>query len=122
MRSTTDSREKTRNKDKTVTRLRELRDELLAGYEQCRADLFSVTGADSEDEDATEQAWASGNHVLRHLQAEIREVDDALERLRVGQYGRCVDCGAPIRANRLRAMPTARRCIRCQAGAERKAG
>ena len=122
MRSTSDSRGKTRNNDKTVMRLRELRDELLAGYERCRADLLSVAGADSADEDTTERAWASSADILRHLQAEIREVDDALERLRVGQYGRCVDCGAPIRANRLRAMPTARRCIRCQAGAERKAG
>ncbi|HUU96421.1 MAG TPA: TraR/DksA family transcriptional regulator [Phycisphaerae bacterium] len=122
MRSTSDSRGKTRNNDKTVTRLRELRDELLAGYERCRADLFSVAGADSDDEDATEQAWASGTGILRHLQAEIREVDDALERVRIGQYGRCVDCAAPIRADRLRAVPTARRCISCQAGAERKAG
>jgi len=122
MRLTSDSRGKTRTDDKTVMRLRELRDELLAGYERCRADLLSVAGADSDDEDATEQAWAFGANILRHLQAEIREVDDALERLRLGQYGRCVDCGAPIRANRLRAMPTARRCIRCQAGAERKAG
>jgi len=122
MRLTSDSRGKTRTDDKTVTRLRELRDGLLAGYERCRADLLSVAGADSDDEDATEQAWASGADILRHLQAEIREVDDSLERLRVGQYGRCEDCGATIRANRLRAMPTARRCVRCQAGAERKAG
>lgn len=122
MRLTSDSRGKTCNDLKTLTRLRELRDELLAGYEQYRADLFSVAGADSGDEDASEQAWASGADILRHLQAEIREVDDALERLRAGQYGRCMDCGAPIRANRLRAMPTARRCVGCQAGAERKAG
>ena len=110
------------NDHKTVTRLRELREELLAGYEQCRADLLSASDADSDDEDATEQAWASGADILRHLQAEIREVDDALERLRAGQYGRCEDCDATIRADRLRAIPTARRCVRCQAGAERKAG
>ena len=49
-------------------------------------------------------------------------VQDALERLRDGTLGRCADCGSPIAVSRLRAVPTARRCKRCQVGLERKAG
>ena len=101
-----------------ATRLQELRKELRADYEQCIVDLRSVTDSD----DAAECAYACAADILRHLLAEIRDVEAALERVRVGQYGLCVDCGTPISVSRLRAMPTARRCMQCQVGAERKAG
>jgi RNA polymerase-binding transcription factor DksA len=32
-----------------------------------------------------------------------------------GSYGRCDDCGEPIEAARLDALPTAIRCLSCQA-------
>ncbi len=44
------------------------------------------------------------------LAAEIRE---ALERLDVGTYGRCVACGQPIPARRLQAIPYTPHCITC---------
>ena len=101
-----------------ATRLQELRRELRADYEQCIVDLQSA--ADSDD--AVERAYGCATDILRHLLTEIREVEAALERVRLGQYGMCVDCGTPINASRLRAMPTARRCMLCQVGTERKAG
>ena len=45
---------------------------------------------------------------------ELREVEDALARIRDGDYGTCIDCGGPIGVARLKAYPTAVRCIRCQ--------
>ncbi|HXZ93916.1 MAG TPA: TraR/DksA family transcriptional regulator [Burkholderiales bacterium] len=45
---------------------------------------------------------------------EIRALDAALARLDDGSYGDCVDCGGEIGLERLRAYPTAERCIRCQ--------
>ena len=45
---------------------------------------------------------------------ELREVEAALARLREGGYGECADCGAEIEVGRLRANPTATRCLRCQ--------
>ncbi len=45
---------------------------------------------------------------------ELREYEAALERLKAGTYGECVDCGEPVRVERLEASPAAARCINCQ--------
>ena len=52
----------------------------------------------------------------------LREVDAALERLRDGQYGRCRRCHGDISAQRLRAMPFAVCCQKCEAAREREMG
>jgi len=49
----------------------------------------------------------------RHV-TELREVEAALQRIRDGDYGACIECGDTIGHERLAANPTARRCIRCQ--------
>ena len=46
---------------------------------------------------------------------ELKDVEAALTRLRLGTYGTCMHCGGPIRAERLAAYPTAKRCQPCQA-------
>jgi DnaK suppressor protein len=50
---------------------------------------------------------------------EIEEVDRALEDIEAGRYGICRDCGEPIGAARLKAMPFATRCVSCQQTEER---
>ena len=47
----------------------------------------------------------------RGVQAQVTE---ALARIESGDYGRCADCGQPIPAARLRALPFALRCLACQ--------
>jgi DnaK suppressor protein len=44
----------------------------------------------------------------------VRELDAALARIADGSYGSCAECGGDIGLERLRAYPTALRCIRCQ--------
>jgi RNA polymerase-binding protein DksA len=44
---------------------------------------------------------------------ELEAVDGALARLAAGTYGDCVSCGEAIDPDRLRARPTASRCIGC---------
>ncbi|HEX5514808.1 MAG TPA: TraR/DksA family transcriptional regulator [Gammaproteobacteria bacterium] len=59
---------------------------------------------------------------IRQLDSQVQElyaVESALARQRNGTYGICVDCGQPIKVERLRAMPTAIRCIDCQSRHER---
>lgn len=48
----------------------------------------------------------------------VREIMDALDRLRRGTYGECEVCDKPIRKTRLQAMPHARNCIECQRALE----
>src|SRR3974390_1942928 len=44
----------------------------------------------------------------------LREVSDALERIRRGAYGTCLECQEPISIKRLDAVPWARYCVSCQ--------
>lgn len=44
----------------------------------------------------------------------LREIDGALDRVKIGTYGICEMCGEEISANRLRALPWARYCLSCE--------
>jgi len=52
--------------------------------------------------------------VLEHHQQELVALRSALKRIEGGSYGSCIDCGEPIGYERLKAYPTAPRCIQCQ--------
>jgi len=43
----------------------------------------------------------------------IREIEDALTRIKENQFGVCEACGKPISRRRLEALPYARHCIAC---------
>ena len=57
---------------------------------------------------------------VKHVLADLTQVDAALARMRDGSYGECVDCDEPIAAARLKAYPTAQRCVACQGAYEKK--
>ncbi len=48
----------------------------------------------------------------------VYHIDEALRRLKDGEYGKCVRCGKPISSARLRAVPHARMCIECKSAEE----
>ena len=50
----------------------------------------------------------------------LREVQEALERIDQGTYGRCEGCETWIPKTRLRAVPHARHCIACQRDVEQQ--
>lgn len=50
---------------------------------------------------------------------QVKEIEDALERIKHGDYGICEDCGETIPEQRLRLFPAARLCVRCQEDADR---
>lgn len=52
---------------------------------------------------------------------ELREVEGALLRIARGTWGYCADCGGEIEPDRLTALPSASRCLRCQQRAENPA-
>ena len=116
------SRDGSRAVERVADRLRAQRRELLEEYEQCCAELRSGADGDDADEDVAAQAHFSAADLLSHLRRDIREIEEALERLKHGSYGMCTECGQPIAPNRLKAIPTARRCMDCQQGNERRVG
>jgi RNA polymerase-binding transcription factor DksA len=55
------------------------------------------------------------------VEAELDDVEAALERLENGTYGTCEACGQPIEEERLEALPATRFCLTDQGRAEREA-
>lgn len=49
---------------------------------------------------------------------QLQLVNDALARLREGNFGECITCGEELNLKRLDAVPWARYCIHCQEKAE----
>lgn len=56
--------------------------------------------------------------ILEQIEAELSDVQRALQHLADGTYGRCEACGRPIADERLEALPAARFCLEHQAAAE----
>ncbi len=46
-------------------------------------------------------------------------IDEALERLFAGEYGKCQDCGSPIPPARLEVRPYALYCVKCKSRREK---
>ena len=50
----------------------------------------------------------------------VYHIDEALQRIKDGSYGKCQGCGRPISIDRLQAVPHARMCIECKSAEEEK--
>ncbi len=50
----------------------------------------------------------------------LQLIENALDRIKQGRYGRCLKCGQEIPEERLRALPYALMCINCASAEERK--
>ena len=50
----------------------------------------------------------------------LYHVNEALERIEEGNYGLCAICKKPIPATRLKAIPHAQTCLKCQETRETK--
>lgn len=78
-------------------------------------------GNDSADK-ATENFEHAKNAALRrNLERLLRQVEDALRRLKQGAYGLCARCEQEIDPARLDAIPYAILCIKCKQHLERTA-
>lgn len=94
--------------------LREVRDELENSGNQHRIDLLNREPGDAGDESMA-NALADFNLTIldRHIDG-MRDIEAALQRIKNGEYGVCIDCGDAVTFPRLMAYPTAKRCIVCQ--------
>lgn len=52
----------------------------------------------------------------------LNRIDSALEKLRNNEYGNCEACGKKISQSRLKALPYAEYCIKCQNEKEKNRG
>lgn len=75
---------------------------------------FTWNRLHSEREDICEALSKDGvNERNNLLQARLRKVDDALDRLMSGSYGNCSSCGQAIDEKRLDIDPALELCLKC---------
>lgn len=94
-----------------------LLDELREDAERVRRERYDeVAGPapDAGDESVADLITDLDQASVSRDLAELREVEAASERMTEGRYGLCMECGAEIDYRRLRAYPSALRCIDCQ--------
>ncbi len=92
----------------------------LRGGSIGRAEASAEHFGHAEDSDAQVNSARDLEFALDEREtAELRQLDAALERIKAGSYGECIDCGEVIPAARLHAAPQAARCIGCQEKRER---
>ena len=86
------------------------------------------TGADSSSSDPSgdiyDQASSERDRELGLILSDrerqkLHQVDEALLRLKEGEYGICEECEEEIPLGRLKAMPFARHCVKCKADLEK---
>jgi len=58
--------------------------------------------------------------IASNEQQRLNEITDALKRIEEGVFGDCEECKKPISMKRLKAMPSARYCIKCQEIVEKR--
>ncbi len=80
-----------------------------------------IVSADGDDVDGIQESVRREiGFATRELLVErAHRLRAALDRLREGEYGTCVECGETIAPARLRALPEVQTCVRCQDRLER---
>jgi DnaK suppressor protein len=122
----------TRNDEAAIRHTLEAeRERLRASIAELDAEVSQLgRGDESEQSQLSNHQADAGTDVFEQEQALsladnertiLERVERALERLAAGQYGRCEDCGQPIPAERLEALPYATLCVPCQEAREHAA-
>jgi RNA polymerase-binding transcription factor len=90
------------------------RQELLAGSRNTPEALSAIQSAD-EMEFAVRSVEQDVNVTTASVRSRmLQQIDYALERVAGGTYGECQACGEEISPNRLKAIPWAEYCLKCE--------
>lgn len=105
-----------------------LRRRLLAERVELLSKVSLPTNGDplTPDDRDSDEADAAVSTALREramwlaqdARQRLEQIQQTLQRIDNGNYGRCETCGRPINPERLEALPYATQCIRCQERAE----
>lgn len=128
---------KRKNAKFTKRELSQFKQRLLAERERVLRELGRIEesiNAATEDSNVLKQSYS--NHLADlgtdYMEKEknfyyasqeghyLRSLDDALERMERGEYGKCQECGCLISPKRLEAVPGAKLCIECKSKSEQQ--
>jgi len=99
--------------------LLEMKQKKIEEIQQNHADKESIN---SFQNDAGDFADSASNIYEKELHMDLSEknkqmlieIEDALSKIDEGSYGKCERCGDDISIERLKALPFAKRCIKCE--------
>ncbi|MBN2012476.1 TraR/DksA C4-type zinc finger protein [candidate division KSB1 bacterium] len=68
-------------------------------------------GTDSDEREKT--------FIVASMESDVLDdIEDALKKIQLGEFGACEQCGVQINSQRLEALPYARLCLDCKASEE----
>lgn len=97
-------------KQRLLAKEKELQERIAEASNEGR----EARGAEVEDfaDEATSSELQSTAFAVGTLETRtLEQVRDALQRIKDGTYGRCIDCGRPIEPARLEAVPWTPYCL-----------
>ena len=89
---------------------------IVGGVEDTEGELKNIAEeqeAELEEEAQKERIATVLEHLSNRDRQALEEIDNAIQRIVQGTYGKCLSCGRYIALERLRALPTTRLCIDC---------
>ena len=101
------------------------RDAILAKIKRLkRDDPFSSTDRSLIVEPGTDAGVLFGHEQVvvfeQRLKNDLKEIEEALKKMKKGTYGKCERCGKPIEAGRLEVKPSAIYCLKDEREMEKK--
>ena len=113
--------------DSTVARIRESmlsrKQEIVDKVDEREKEIEDALHDEAAAERVPDPTTAEGGtlsyeyELLRQIDAaaleEVHQIDDALAKMRAGEYGLCEVCGEPIPMERLKALPHSIKCVPC---------
>lgn len=105
-------------------RLLKSRDEILNKAKKLQEDSYTL-GTDGIQDMADAASNSYNADILMRISDNdlilLKDIDNALDKIKNGTYGICEDCEEKIHEKRLEANPVARYCITCKRMMEEKA-
>jgi RNA polymerase-binding transcription factor DksA len=89
------------------------RGEVLEELESLRARLETKGDYELGEGDPMIYQWELNLALRERAEMHLAQIEEALQQLDMGIYGRCEQCGKPIEAERLAVLPTTTVCSQC---------
>ncbi|HPI02439.1 MAG TPA: TraR/DksA C4-type zinc finger protein [Candidatus Goldiibacteriota bacterium] len=102
-----------------------MKEHKLSEIKQNNDDLESVENFKDDAQDFADMATNIYDKELHYDLTEknkklLVDIEDALERIDKGNYGKCDSCGGEVSFERLKALPFAKTCMKCLSGKKGK--
>ncbi len=105
---------KEKEKQELLKKLENLRSEIMKILQGKESSIESGIPLDEIDQANEIVEREMGYAMSDNMQKNLKEVENAIAKIKSGGYGICENCHKPIPEKRLKLLPFARFCVSCQ--------